>query len=241
VKYSILLFLLILISGLLLWWPAKRVEWKNKLQFNWKGSTRWRRKNYDLHTVVGAYIYALAFAFAFTGSVMSFPWFYYLAFKATGGDSEPRFVIPDHAVPVHSTAITAMDKLIPQLRAEAGDAVSFELHYPATDTASIYVEISWQEGVYFNSDYRFFNQYTLEEIETPSIYGKYRNADFADKVIRWNYDIHVGAIGGLAGKIIAFLASLIVASLPLTGFMIWYGRQKKSRNKGQKRTAARDG
>ena len=42
-----------------------------------------------------------------------------------------------------------------------------------------------------------------------------------------NYDIHVGAIGGILGKIIAFIASLVIASLPLTGFLIWWGRKKK--------------
>jgi uncharacterized iron-regulated membrane protein len=43
-----------------------------------------------------------------------------------------------------------------------------------------------------------------------------------------NYDIHVGAIGGLTGKIIAFIASLVCASLPVTGFLIWWGKRRKS-------------
>jgi uncharacterized iron-regulated membrane protein len=43
-----------------------------------------------------------------------------------------------------------------------------------------------------------------------------------------NYDIHVGQILGLPGKIIAFVASLICASLPVTGFIIWWGKHKKS-------------
>ncbi|MEO8961981.1 MAG: PepSY-associated TM helix domain-containing protein [Ginsengibacter sp.] len=42
-----------------------------------------------------------------------------------------------------------------------------------------------------------------------------------------NYDIHTGQLLGLAGKILAFLASLIAASLPITGFYIWWGRKKK--------------
>jgi uncharacterized iron-regulated membrane protein len=46
-----------------------------------------------------------------------------------------------------------------------------------------------------------------------------------------NYDIHVGQILGLTGKIIAFLASLICASLPITGFIIWWGKRNK---KGKK-------
>jgi uncharacterized iron-regulated membrane protein len=42
-----------------------------------------------------------------------------------------------------------------------------------------------------------------------------------------NYDIHVGAILGLSGKVLAFFASLIAASLPVTGFLLWRGRKKK--------------
>ena len=106
--------------------------------------------------------------------------------------------------------------------------VSYELHYPHSDSTSIYVEVSRQEGVHYSADYRFFDANTLNEIETPSIYGKYKNADFADKVIRMNYDIHIGAIGGLAGKVIAFISSLVIASLPITGVLLWYGRKYKA-------------
>ncbi|MFC1223951.1 PepSY domain-containing protein [Pedobacter sp. BG31] len=45
-----------------------------------------------------------------------------------------------------------------------------------------------------------------------------------------NYDIHVGAILGLPGKVMAFFASLIAASLPITGFIIWWGKKKKNKN-----------
>jgi hypothetical protein len=35
--------------------------------------------------------------------------------------------------------------------------------------------------------------------------GAYKTAAFADKIKRMNYDIHVGAVLGLPGKIMAFL------------------------------------
>jgi uncharacterized iron-regulated membrane protein len=44
-----------------------------------------------------------------------------------------------------------------------------------------------------------------------------------------NYDLHVGAIAGLTGKIIAFIASLICASLPVTGFLVWYLKKYKKK------------
>jgi uncharacterized iron-regulated membrane protein len=47
-----------------------------------------------------------------------------------------------------------------------------------------------------------------------------------------NYDIHTGAAWGLPGRIALFFAALIIASLPVIGFYIWWGKQKKSkRNK----------
>jgi uncharacterized iron-regulated membrane protein len=42
------------------------------------------------------------------------------------------------------------------------------------------------------------------------------------------YDIHTGAILGLPGKLLAFLAALIAASLPVTGFLMWRSRGKKN-------------
>ncbi|MBN3661790.1 MAG: PepSY domain-containing protein, partial [Ornithobacterium rhinotracheale] len=42
-----------------------------------------------------------------------------------------------------------------------------------------------------------------------------------------NYDIHVGAILGIWTKILAFIISLICASLPITGFLVWWGRKNK--------------
>jgi uncharacterized iron-regulated membrane protein len=59
------------------------------------------------------------------------------------------------------------------------------------------------------------------------MYGKLKDTKLADKIARMNYDIHVGAVLGLPGKIMAFFASLFAASLPVTGFLIWWGRRNK--------------
>src|SRR5690606_16600406 len=115
----------------------------------------------------------------------------------------------------------------PTRRSSDLNAENIELHYPDSETSSIYIEISNTEGIYYDSDFRFFDQNTLEEIETPGVYGKYKDAEFGEKILRMNYDIHVGAIGGLAGKIIAFLVSLLTATLPVTGVLLWYGRKYK--------------
>jgi uncharacterized iron-regulated membrane protein len=40
------------------------------------------------------------------------------------------------------------------------------------------------------------------------------------------YDIHIGRIIGLPGQLLLFFSSLIVASLPFSGLLIWIGRKK---------------
>lgn len=240
VSISVLIFLFILGSGLYLWWPKKNNR-KQRLSFAWSKTTRWRRRNFDLHAIAGFYVFALAFALAFTGCVMAFDWFYYVVYKSAGGERAPQFIIPknkDNSTFKQVGSDLPMDRLIPILQDQNPNANSFEIHYPATDSTSIYVEVTYQEGVYYSSDYRFFDQTTLEEVPTPSIYGKYSEASFADKIIRMNYDIHVGAIGGLAGKIIAFFISLITATLPITGFLLWYGRRYKSASRSTGKPSA---
>ncbi|MDN3723476.1 PepSY-associated TM helix domain-containing protein [Aequorivita sp. SDUM287046] len=235
VGVSILIFIFIIISGFILWIPKKRKNLKQRLKFDWKETTKWKRKNFDMHAVVGFYICSLALILAITGSIMSYNWLRYGIYKTIGGEKESNFVIPENLSGRNiNDSIVPMDFLIEKLQKELPNAGGIELHYPNTPQESIYVEISSTDGLYYKADYRFFDQNTLEEIETPSIYGKFENAKVADKIIRMNYDIHIGAIGGLAGKIIAFLISLLTASLPVTGVFLWYGRNYKKKNKGKK-------
>ncbi|MGB3801291.1 MAG: PepSY-associated TM helix domain-containing protein [Lewinella sp.] len=233
VKYGVLVFLLIILSGLVIWLPGRVKQLRRNLSFRWKPTTGWRRKNFDLHGIGGMCIWVFAFLFAVTGSAIGLPWFYQGMYRAVGGSGDPSFVIPENVSAEPSLAGAngrePYDLLIPRLRAEDPKATDFEIHYPHTESSSVYVEIGRGEGIYWRNDYRFFDRYTLEEIPSPSVYAKYGDADFAKLVMRMNYDVHVGAIGGLPGKVVAFLASLIVASLPVTGFLIWMGRRKKSR------------
>lgn len=228
VSYSVLLFFVLIITGLILWWPKKRKNIGQRLKFDWNSKTRWKRKNFDLHTVLGFYTSALALILTFTGCVMAFGWFYYIAYIATGGDKNPRFVHPQNEkISTQANADNQLDVLIPNLKKEYQNAKSFELHFPENNSSSILVEICNTEGLHYDMDYLFFDQYTLKELEPNSIYSSYKKANFADKVIRMNYDIHIGAIGGIVGKIIAFIASLLCASLPITGFLLWWGRKYK--------------
>ncbi len=235
VSYGTLLFLISIITGIVLWWPKNKKGRRQRFRLDWKASTRWRRKNFDLHTVLGFYVSSIAMIFVLTGLIMGLNWFFYVFYVTAGGDKEPAFIIPANKteLPVSLDGTPGIDQLPDLLNQTYPDAQDFEIHYPYADSVSIYVEVSYRDGVYYDSDYVFFDQLTLSQVETPSIYGKYEDASVPDHLMRMGYDLHVGAILGLPTKVLAFLVSLLIATLPVTGVVMYAGRKRKTQRSGK--------
>ena len=233
VAWSTLIFFLMLVSGIILWWPKNKKIRKQRTWFQWKSSTKWKRKNYDLHQIIGFYASFIAVIFIFTGLIMTFETFSKVFYKGIGGDKEVVFAVPENTNGSFQNSgenNEPIRRLIPLIKEKFPDAKDYEIHYPHDENHSIYVEVSNSDGIYYDSDYRFYDQNDLSEIQSETIYGVYEEAGVAEKILRMNYDIHVGAIAGLPGKILAFLISLLCSSLPVTGFLLWYGKRVKSKS-----------
>ncbi len=229
VATATLVFVGLLISGLVLWWPKNKAASRQRFRFAWKASTGAKRKNYDLHNVLGFYASLVLLLLAFTGLVWGFQWFARSVYWATsGGKSQVAFYEPAGSRAERSATLTAVDRLWRQTVATHPQAKSIEAHFPETDSAAIAISTNPEAGTYWKADHRYYDQRTGKEIPVTHLYGRFdQRLSVADKIARMNYDIHVGAILGLPGKIIAFLASLVAASLPVTGFLIWRGRKRK--------------
>lgn len=225
VAVSTLIFVLLLFTGLVLWFPRNIYLLKYAFSFVWRPGLSWRRKNLDLHSVMGFYISIFALIMALTGLVWGFQWFANGLHKAVGG--EKSLVYTDPGSPTAkpdslATSFSAIDSVWAKMVKDYPTAASIEVHPPETDSSSVAANANLGSGTYWKTDYRYFDQYSVEETTVGHIYGRLSNAGFADKMLRMNYDIHVGAIGGIAGKILVFLIGLVVASLPVTGFIIWW-------------------
>lgn len=240
VASATLIFLILLISGLVLWWPKNKSAAKQRFSIKW--SAAWRRKNYDLHTVLGFYGLAVGLIFAITGLVWGFQWFSMAVYRAMGGTGSVVYSIPPSdttVTPKVVSTMTSVDRVWLKLRRENPTQQGINLSFPQTPGESIYSYVNYRPGTYYKVDYHYYDQHTLNELSVDSPYtGKYAEINLARKLRRMNYDIHIGAIWGLPGKILAFCASLICASLPITGFLIWWGRRKKAKP-AQKRTTMR--
>ncbi|MGA9637469.1 PepSY-associated TM helix domain-containing protein [Flavobacterium sp.] len=229
VASATLIFLILLLSGLYLWYPKNKNARKQRFSFKWKKTTKWKRKNYDLHNITGFYVLLIALIFAITGLVWGFNWFAYSYYKVLGG--EKTLVYEDPISDKKTIAATnPIDKVWLLMQKEYPQAESIEVHPPENDSTTIAANANPDAGTYWKMDYRYFDQYTLEEKEVNHIFGKYKDAAVSDKLMRMNYDIHTGAALGLPGKIFAFLISLLIASLPVTGFFVWWNRKKKQKS-----------
>src|SRR5215213_3899716 len=78
---STLLFLFILITGIILWWPKTKNILQQRLKI--KSTAGWKRLNHDLHIVLGFYSSIFLFVFAFTALAWSFEWFNKGIYKVT--------------------------------------------------------------------------------------------------------------------------------------------------------------
>jgi len=223
-----LIFLVMLISGIILWWPRNKAARKQRFRIKWNAS--FKRKNYDLHNVLGFYMSWIAIFLAITGLVMGFQWFsksvYWIS---SGGKKAVEYYETSSAKGLKDSSVIAEDKawLLSKQNLQQNETV--EVHYAENDSAAIAVSSNPDAGTYWKVDTKYFNQYTMEEMPVTHIYGRFNNLTTADKIARMNYDIHVGAVLGLPGKILMFFASLIAASLPITGFLIWRGRRKRNK------------
>ncbi len=227
-----LVFFIMLLSGLVLWFPRKRKAVKQR--FTIKFSARWRKKNYDLHNVLGFYIFLIGLILSITGLVMGFEWFTKSFYWVTSGGE----TFYDYYEPPSDTTknylLTDNKNLVDIVWARHNNALpdyaGIYVGFPLTVSSPINIFVNHRPGTYYKVDYYYYDQYTLNELPNKGPHsGKYTDAGMGDKLHRMNYDIHVGAILGFAGKVLVFGASLICSSLPVTGFIIWLGRKKKDR------------
>lgn len=225
-----MIFVFLLLSGLILWWPKSKAA--RKQRFSVKLKSKWRRLNYDLHNVLGFYMTFIVIFIALTGMIMGFQWFSKSVYWLSSGGKSMKLYEETFSDTTRTSDLslnaTAADVLWAKfIRAEPTFKGSYDVHIPEDEKGAVEIARNPDPSTYWKADYRYFDQHTLKEIEVKHMFGKFSNASAADKIIRMNYDIHVGAIAGLPGKILAFLASLIAASMPVTGVIIWWGRSKK--------------
>lgn len=229
VGWATFIFFVLTLSGIVLWWPKKWNRRQLKQALMIKCTAKWKRINYDLHNVLGFYSLTLALLMAVTGLIMSFPWMRKTVVWLSGGfpSQHPTEMVQRSEEPGDSAlqdALNTADKIWYKVRNEIAqlNTESVIIHYPHEDEQAVYACTDMHAGRWRDL---YFDRNTIELL--PFTAKAVTDLNTAEWISRSNYGLHTGFIGGTTTKVLYFLASLICASLPITGFYIWWGKKRK--------------
>lgn len=256
VGVSTLLLVFVLISGIVIWWPRTRKALKNSLKII--ATKGWRRFWYDLHVAGGMYALIFLLAMALTGLTWSFPWYRTAFYKVFGVEVQQRAAQGHEQksdAQKRNTKLAAhrekkregneVRKGERSRRPENNHSDMYSVTSPFVYWQEIYDKLRRQNPEYkqisissstasvsFN---RFGNQRASDRYSFNTDNGEftetslYQHQDKSGKIRGWIYSVHVGNWGGMFTRILTFIAALLGAALPLTGYYLWIKRLIKVR------------
>jgi uncharacterized iron-regulated membrane protein len=233
VGVSTLMFLFIIGTGIVLWWPATRNAVRQRLQVKWSGN--WKRLNHDMHIVLGFYSALFLFVFAFTGLAWSFEWFNKGIYVVTNSPMQ-RPEPPTSAAPtVANATVVTPDAALALARQQAPTAEYYSLQLPKDSTASIRVATLRPGASHENAtDEVYLDQYSGQVISQQT----YEQRSLGQRVRGMFKPVHTGAIFGWPSKIVSLVVCLLGVTFPITGTVMWLNRLRKAKKKQRKLVTA---
>ncbi|WP_454802921.1 PepSY-associated TM helix domain-containing protein [Mucilaginibacter phyllosphaerae] len=235
-----IIFVITMITGLIWWYPKKWTKKAVKDSFTVKWRAKWKRLNIDIHNVVGFYAVLFVLALTLSGIFFTFDWFKKGTYKALTWKN----LSAEHTDPGSDTTVRSASPLFPEdliwntlIRKYDGSFGSISINIPAKPSSAYETTVYFGDGtLLYNKAVNFFDQKTLQVLPPVSQHDQpYEKLSAGEKLFRMNFDIHTGQILGLPTKILAFFACMIGASMPVTGFFIWYNRKWGSKKRRIKR------
>jgi uncharacterized iron-regulated membrane protein len=200
--------LLLIPTGIYLWWDRKRANVK------WKAS--WRRVNWDLHNVLGLYGFAVMVILAGSGLLISFPGPLYFV---TGSAPQMVEALPRSTPPENPSANfhePELDKFMLAAESALPGSVAIRIQLPRGPRSPVQLQTRGSETSSPNTVY--LDRYDGHILRVDDS----NKRSPALRAFRTNQAVHTGTIWGLASKIVVSLSSLMLAASVITGFIVWW-------------------
>ena len=216
VYWNAWLFLLMLVSGFMLWLPARWRQWKSALTVKWHSRAGVRghaKRTYDLHSVLGFYAVPFLLLIVATGIDM-----------ASHGEKKKEKPVVYRKL--------ASGLILDRAVSSALKAASFEtgrVNLPKDSLNPLRVVVMCPiSGLRKESTFTF-DPATAQLLDAK----RHDQMTFSQRFWKSDYELHTGQILGFLGK------GLVAASLPMTGFLIWWGRRGHGRRKKKPKSGTR--
>lgn len=234
VGVATIIFVLLIISGWVIWIPRRIRMWKEGLKVR---ATNSLRLNLDLHRTLGFYASLVMLVMALTGLYWSFEWYRDGMFKVLNVErpaARPAGVQGGNDQGIRREAVTentddnvatipmlAYEKYLEETDRELPYQGIYRLNVPAEKENEVSVT-KVKTG--------FFASSSGDRVVLDKASGSVKKVEkFGDQplnaqIMRSVKAIHTGTIFGTFSKIIYFLACLIATTLPVTGIIIWINK-----------------
>lgn len=240
---AILVFVFLLLSGLVLWWPRNLKALRDGITVKWQYSPfRFLR---DLHNSLGFNALFLLLFISITGLYVTYPWVKNGLIVALGGDS----VLNANVVSADNKEVSGAfaDLLKEMLEKEAEKQESHAESVLSIDSlvALSNMHLGYKSDIFVTFPTAENPRYCITQINSNNLLGirfpdivevdkngalksleRFSEKPLHKQFIAMSLPLHTGDFFGMTGILVYVLASLIGCSLPITGFLLWW---KKAR------------
>ncbi|MFD2245627.1 PepSY-associated TM helix domain-containing protein [Pontibacter ruber] len=228
---ALLMALVLLSSGLYLWWPRKKKQFKDGLRL--KPNASFKRRSYDLHNVFGFYFSVPLFLAAITGAYFAFSVEMHAVVDSITGAKE----LTPNPKALHSVYQPGVQPMTLQQAMELMNSSKYKgyhkrnLTMPKDSVGHVYFSLTNASDIDAGAELRpmvYLDQYTgkplyaYDPVAAPAGRRLLRN---------WFVPIHFGEVGGYVTRVLWFILGLLPATLWVTGLLIWRGKRKKKNKK----------
>lgn len=213
--------LLLCATGLVIWWPGRR-QWRRGFVVDF--SRDGRRVIWELHRAAGIWSVAFIALSAITGLSLVFP----AGFRGLVNRLSPITIerAPQSSAPESGAApAPSWPQMIERARAHAEGKPVARVVLPFSDRGAFLVMFAERSPTPASSPLTpiYLDRYTGERLTAATA-----TPSWGDAVLARMTPLHVGGVGGQAGRVAWFVLGLSPAVLFVTGLITWWPLKKKS-------------
>lgn len=234
VGYATLVLAIIIMSGIVIWYPRNKKVLKNRLKVKTKAG--WFRFFYDLHVSGGFYAALLLLVLALTGLTWSFGWYrnaFYNVFGVSTNQPQAHHAPSPSSPKEVSGGKGAKDKNggSPERKGKEQKKIDYvrwaEVLSSLKDIYPDFNSITIQDGSATVSTANYGNTRGSDRYSFDPATGEiteiqlYKDLPKSGKIRGWIYSVHIGSWGGMTTRILTCLVSLLGAVFAITGYYFW--------------------
>lgn len=255
VAISTIACIILTIGGLIVYWPRVRRSFAKSMTFSFKHKNRAFLST--MHSAIGLWVLIPFLLMCLTGLYWSYDWYRSAMFTVMGVEQPKRQQQQAQAPQQQTSQVQGEQRQ--QRDGQQGQRVQKQPQVISYETAQKVVDIfnqnvardyknaslrltSTKEGTctisYLYADATHYRETNSMEIDPNKALvvkeAKYSDKKLNEKIMSSMLPVHSGEFFGWIGQLIFFISSALMSLFVITGYMLYYDRWKKKRDKALK-------